>query len=62
MEIIMYILSAQSGEIIFDEDGIKVTVFSIKNNQVSLKVEVPEGMTVSRAEILNKIQAKQDKK
>ena len=58
----MYILSAQSGEIIFDEDGIKVTVFSIKNNQVSLKVEVPEGMTVSRAEILNKIQAKQDKK
>jgi len=62
MEIIMYILSAQSGEIIFDEDGIKVTVFSIKNNQVSLKIEVPEGMTVSRAEILNKIQAKQDKK
>ena len=61
MEIIMYILSAQSGEIIFDEDGIKVTVFSIKNNQVSLKVEVPEGMTVSRAEILNKIK-KQDKK
>ena len=57
----MYILSAQSGEIIFDEDGIKVTVFSIKNNQVSLKVEVPEGMTVSRAEILNKIK-KQDKK
>ena len=58
----MYIISAQAGELLFDENGIKVTVYSVKNNQVSLKVEVPDGMTVSRAEILDKMQAKQDRK
>ncbi len=55
----MYVLSAQAGEIIFDENGVKVTVFSIKNDQVSLKIEVPAGMTVSRSEILDKLRSKQ---
>jgi carbon storage regulator CsrA len=62
MEIIMYVLSAQAGEIIFDADGVKVTVFSIKNDQVSLKIEVPEGMTVSRSEILDNLRSRQNQK
>lgn len=51
----MRIISAQSGDVLMDEQGIKVTVLAVKNDQVSIKVEVPDGMSVTREELVEKL-------
>ena len=52
----MEIVSAKAGETSMDDKGIKVAVLAVKENQVSLKVDVPDSVNVTREEILEQLQ------
>jgi carbon storage regulator len=47
----MLILSRRAGESLHIGDTIRITVFSIKGNQVKLGIAVPESMAVYREEV-----------
>lgn len=55
----MNVVSAKAGETLMDENGIKVTVLAIKENQVSLKVDVPDGVEVTREEVIQQLESLQ---
>jgi carbon storage regulator CsrA len=57
----MDIVSATEGEILFEDKGIKVTLVAVKENQVSLKVDAPEGVEVIREELLQQLGSWSDK-
>ena len=52
----MLVLTRRSGETITIGNNIRVTVLEIKGKQVRLGVEAPQGTTVHREEIYNRIQ------
>ena len=47
----MLILSRRAGESLHIGENIRITVFSIKGNQVKLGIVVPESMAVYREEV-----------
>ncbi len=53
----MLILTRRIGETIRINDDISVTVLGVKGNQVRLGIEAPEGVSVHRQEIFERIQA-----
>jgi carbon storage regulator CsrA len=57
----MDVVSATEGEILFEDKGIKVTLVAVKENQVSLKVDAPEGVEVIREELLQQLGSWSDK-
>ena len=56
----MLILTRRVGESVVIDDGITLTVLSIKGNQVRLGVNAPKHVTVHREEIHARIRAGQD--
>ncbi len=52
----MLILSRRPGESVHVGDDIKITILSIKGQQIKLGLEVPEHMPVYREEIYLKVQ------
>lgn len=52
----MLILSRRPGESLHLGDDIKITILSIRGQQIKLGLEVPDGMLVYRDEIYQKIQ------
>jgi carbon storage regulator len=52
----MLILSRRPGESVHLGDDIKITILSIKGQQIKLGLEVPEHMPVYREEIYLKVQ------
>lgn len=52
----MLILSRRPGESVHVGDDIKITILSIKGQQIKLGLEVPEHMTVYREEIYLRVQ------
>jgi len=50
------VLTRRSGETITIGNNIRITVVEIKGKQVRLGVEAPQGTTVHREEIYNRIQ------
>ncbi len=55
----MLILSRQENQIIRIGDLIKVTVLSIKGNQVRIGITAPKSISVHREEVYKKIQLQQ---
>ena len=53
----MLILTRKVGETIVINDNIRVTVLSVKGNQIRLGVEAPENVPVHRQEIHERIKA-----
>ncbi|MFR0673135.1 carbon storage regulator CsrA [Enterobacterales bacterium AW_CKDN230030176-1A_HGKHYDSX7] len=53
----MLILTRKAGETIVINDNIRVTVLSVKGNQIRLGVEAPEDVPVHRQEIHERIKA-----
>jgi len=53
----MLILTRKAGETIVINDNIRVTVLSVKGNQIRLGVEAPEDVPVHRHEIQERIKA-----
>ncbi|WP_434771237.1 carbon storage regulator CsrA [Pseudomonas entomophila] len=53
----MLILTRKVGETIVINDNIRVTVLSVKGNQIRLGVEAPEDVSVHRQEIHERIKA-----
>lgn len=53
----MLILSRRPGESVHVGDDIKITVLSVKGQQIKLGLEVPEHMSVYREEIYLKVQS-----
>ena len=53
----MLILTRKVGETIVINDNIRVTVLSVKGNQIRLGVEAPEDVPVHRQEIHERIKA-----
>jgi carbon storage regulator len=53
----MLILTRKAGETIVINDNIRVTVLSVKGNQIRLGVEAPENVPVHRQEIHERIKA-----
>jgi len=53
----MLILSRRPGESVHVGDDIKITVLSVKGQQIKLGLEVPEHMPVYREEIYLKVQS-----
>jgi carbon storage regulator len=53
----MLILTRKAGETIVINDHIRVTVLSVKGNQIRLGVEAPEDVPVHRQEIHERIKA-----
>lgn len=53
----MLILTRRVGETIRINDDISVTVLGVKGNQVRVGIEAPEGVSVHRQEIFERIQA-----
>lgn len=53
----MLILTRKTGETIVINDNIRVTVLSVKGNQIRLGVEAPEDVPVHRQEIHERIKA-----
>jgi carbon storage regulator len=52
----MLILSRRPGESVHLGDDIKITILSIKGQQIKVGLEVPEHMPVYREEIYQKVQ------
>ncbi len=52
----MLVLTRNIDESIFINDDIKVSVLSIKNNQVRIGVQAPKNIPVHRSEIYRRIQ------
>ena len=52
----MLILTRENGESIMVDDDVKITVLSIKGNQVSLGIAAPLSVKVHREEVYNRIQ------
>ncbi len=52
----MLILSRRPGESLHLGDDIKITVLSVKGQQIKLGLDVPEHMPVYREEIYRKVQ------
>ena len=52
----MLILSRRPGESVHLGDDIKITILSVKGQQIKLGLEVPEHMPVYREEIYLKVQ------
>lgn len=55
----MLILSRQENQIIRIGDVIKITVLSIKGNQVRIGITAPRKISVHREEVYKKIQSQQ---
>jgi carbon storage regulator len=53
----MLILSRRPGESLHVGDDIKITILSIKGQQIKIGLEVPEQMPVYREEIYLKVQS-----
>jgi carbon storage regulator len=53
----MLILTRKVGETIVINDNIRVTVLSVKGNQIRLGVDAPEDVPVHRQEIHKRIKA-----
>lgn len=53
----MLILTRKAGETIVINENIRVTVLSVKGNQIRLGVEAPEEVPVHRQEIQERIKA-----
>lgn len=53
----MLILTRKAGETIVINENIRVTVLSVKGNQIRLGVEAPENVPVHRQEIHERIKA-----
>lgn len=53
----MLILSRRPGESVHVGDDIKITILSIKGQQIKLGLDVPEHMPVYREEIYLKVQS-----
>ena len=53
----MLILTRKAGETIVINENIRVTVLSVKGNQIRLGVEAPEDVPVHRQEIHERIKA-----
>lgn len=53
----MLILTRKVGETIVINENIRVTVLSVKGNQIRLGVEAPEDVPVHRQEIQERIKA-----
>lgn len=51
----MLILSRRAGEVLRIDDDIKVTVLSIKGNQVRIGVDAPEDVSIHRQEVYDRI-------
>lgn len=48
----MLVLTRREGESLVIEDDIKVTVLSIKGNQVRIGIDAPESVPIHRQELL----------
>jgi carbon storage regulator len=57
----MLILSRKIGESIIINNDIKVLVLDVKGHQVKIGVQAPDGVSVNREEIQDKINAQADK-
>ncbi len=53
----MLILTRKPGETIVIDDDIKVTVLGIMGAQIRLGIDAPDGVTIHREEIYNRIRA-----
>jgi len=53
----MLILTRKAGETIVINENIRVTVLSVKGNQIRLGIEAPENVHVHRQEIHERIKA-----
>lgn len=60
----MLILTRHPGEsiIIGENDMIEITILSIKENQVSIGIQAPKTMEISRAELIRQEQEAEKKK
>jgi carbon storage regulator len=56
----MLILSRKIGESIIINNDIKVLVLDVKGHQVKIGVQAPDGVSVNREEIQDKINAQAD--
>lgn len=52
----MLILTRRCGETIQIGTGVKVTIMSVKGNQVRVGIQAPEGVTILRSEILERLE------
>ena len=53
----MLVLSRQEQEVIVIGSEVRLTVLSIKGNQVRIGIDAPKSVTVHRAEIYDRIKA-----
>lgn len=51
----MLVLTRKSGESLYIDDDIKITVIEVRKNQVKIGVDAPKSMKVFREELLEKI-------
>lgn len=49
----MDLITAGVGDILLDDNGVKISIIAVKGEQVSLKIEVPEGVDIIRDEVLS---------
>lgn len=52
----MLILTRRIGEALYIGDEVKVTVLSVKNNQVRIGIDAPENVAIHRDEVFKRIQ------
>jgi carbon storage regulator len=57
----MLVLSRKVGESIIINKDIKVLVLDVKGHQVKIGVQAPDGVSINREEIQDKINAQADK-
>ncbi|UNH40432.1 carbon storage regulator CsrA [Moellerella wisconsensis] len=53
----MLVLTRRASEVLIIGDDIKITILSIKGNQVRIGVDAPKNIPVHREEIYQRIQA-----
>ncbi len=51
----MDLITAGAGDVLLGDNGVKVSIIAVKGEQVSLKIEVPEGVDIIREEVLSRL-------